>query len=149
MSTEKLMKPRWKVIANFPSYIDHELKIGDIVTAFNVDGFWCIDMGGDWWEMPEQYPAIFEKLKWWENRKEEDLPKYVKVTKKSDRGILIGKVYLLSDAELTKFYTINFFRPRINKQYAYYEVFHWPELEPATKEEYEAFQKSILSRVEK
>ena len=65
-----LLKPRWKTLCRYP---DSPLRIGQIITGitFNVSGgtkFFC-----------EDYPAIFQPLQWWEDRKESEMPEYVKM----------------------------------------------------------------------
>lgn len=67
MTTEELLKPRYKVIAEYPqSY----LKVGDIFEADNVTKFMA------------NYPHLFKPLAWWEERKVEDMPEYVKYRNK-------------------------------------------------------------------
>jgi len=77
MTTEELLKPRWKVIADFP--FNTYYKVGGVITddrlmaARNETGhavFAC-----EW----NDYPNIFRKLKWWEERNIEDMPEYVKM----------------------------------------------------------------------
>lgn len=77
MSIEDLLKPRYKVIADYP---DSECFVGTI-----------IEQSGDRYRdelgfllqqtnKPEHYPVIFKELGWWEMRKVEDMPEYVKQT---------------------------------------------------------------------
>lgn len=75
MSTEKLIKPRWKVIASFP---DSEYKVGDIE-----DRDWSKYVNGEdesdgvLWRISD-FPHLFKHLEWWEDRKIEEMPKYLK-----------------------------------------------------------------------
>lgn len=72
MTTEDLLKPRYKVIAAFP---ESPFYIGDIINserwqeAYNLNDF----------------PAIFKQLHWWHERKKDDLPKYIGY--KSEKGV--------------------------------------------------------------
>lgn len=75
MSTEELMKVRYKVIADYPG-MDDFYKIGEIIQPR-----YPIHYGS--------YPHIFKKLEWWEERKESDMPQYVK----SLNTTLIYKVF--------------------------------------------------------
>lgn len=70
MSTEELMKVRYKVIADYPK---SKYKIGEIIEC---DDMVTEAMVGN----PRYflYPAIFKKLEWPEERKESDMPEYVK-----------------------------------------------------------------------
>jgi hypothetical protein len=68
MTPQELLKPRYKVIADYPNRV---YEIGQI-----------LERG-----MPElehfysKYPHLFRKLEWWEERRIKiDLPSYVKVT---------------------------------------------------------------------
>ena len=65
MTVEELLMPRYKVIADYPSspYYVGEIKdrLGDNVAAHFA-----------------KYPHLFRKLNWWEERKVEDMPDYVK-----------------------------------------------------------------------
>lgn len=76
LSKEELLKPRWKVIVKYPG---SPWKENDILSDWNEEfGF---GINKDSWERmynPLNYPAIFKKLEWWEDRKFEDLPEYVK-----------------------------------------------------------------------
>jgi len=70
-TVEELLKPRWKVIADFP--FNTYYKVGGVITddrlmaARNENGhavFAC-----EW----NDYPNIFRKLEWWEEREPEDI----------------------------------------------------------------------------
>ncbi len=81
MSTENLLKNRWKVIADFPG--NEWFEINDIITANCKDGRHRSPNGDydeDLWIYvdPNNYPAIFKKLEWWEERDEKDLPRFLK-----------------------------------------------------------------------
>lgn len=62
MTAEELMKPRFEVIADYPSA---KFKIGYILNANtpHLIAFYS------------KYPHLFRRLNWWEHRKLEDLPK--------------------------------------------------------------------------
>ena len=75
MTTEELLRPRWKVIADYPNSpfeVNSVLETDDkgVYTLWEHDGKGYITLS--------DYPAIFRKLEWWEKRDEKDLPKYVK-----------------------------------------------------------------------
>lgn len=68
MSLADLMKPRWKVIADYPG---NQRYVGEII-----DG---LPNPLDEQELERQmalYPHLFKKLEWWEERKPEELPQY-------------------------------------------------------------------------
>lgn len=80
MTTEELLKPRWKVIADYP---DSPFDVGEIINSNGtVEQFErVVDytlISNCTIEYPDDYPAIFKKLKWWEEREFNELPKYVK-----------------------------------------------------------------------
>ena len=78
MTKEQLLKPRWKVIADFP---DSDYKVGSIE-----DRDWCKyvnsedETEGIVWKISD-CPHLFKELEWWEERTIEDLPDYVKYQK--------------------------------------------------------------------
>ena len=66
MTPEELMKPRYKVIADYPQ---SKIKVGDIYTPpvnDEIDSFW------------NKYPHLFKQLQWWEERLPEEMPEYVR-----------------------------------------------------------------------
>lgn len=67
-SVVDLMKPRYKVIADYP---DGRHKVGNIITP-NKSGY-CPYVGN-----ADQYPHLFKKLEWYEDREETEMPQYVK-----------------------------------------------------------------------
>lgn len=79
MKAEDLLKPRYKVIADWPG-VAGKVKPGQILSLddeFIPDLYWC--GGEDFTEDKlKDYPHLFKKLFWWEERAVEDLPKYLK-----------------------------------------------------------------------
>ena len=72
MKAKELLKPRFEVIANFPD--NHYGKIGTVL-----DRNWSKYPNDDETKPPiwsiSNFPHLFRKLNWWENRKKEDMPK--------------------------------------------------------------------------
>jgi hypothetical protein len=77
---ERLMVPRWEVIADMPF---NHFTVGQIVTDINIiEGYRF-----------SKYPHLFRQLSWWEHRKEEEMPWYFKHTSGGDiykRATIIG-----------------------------------------------------------
>lgn len=78
LTTEELLIPRWKVIDKWPGIEHTNCRVGDIITdngrtaATNQDGVpQFIFKWGD-------YPNLFQPLQWYEERKPEDMPGYVR-----------------------------------------------------------------------
>lgn len=76
MTVEELLKPRFKVIADYPG---SECFIGSVICKSgdsyrDESGFMIMATN-----KPENYPAIFKRLEWWEDRKVEDMPEYLKI----------------------------------------------------------------------
>lgn len=74
MTREELLKPRYKVIADYPR------------SNFNIGDIWP-DVAAEWTtkeqidytlEEMSKYPSLFKKLEWWEEREPEDMPEYLK-----------------------------------------------------------------------
>ncbi len=64
MTVENLMMPRYKVIADYPG-MDDSYEIGEVLKPAYTG-------------IVDAYPHLFRKLNWWEERKVEDMPDYVK-----------------------------------------------------------------------
>lgn len=80
MSTEELLKPRYKVTADYP---DSLFKVGDILQQdFENANDWVIPEKGLLTPClqtnPANYPNIFRPIEWWEDRAVDDMPEYVK-----------------------------------------------------------------------
>ena len=78
MTPELLMKPRYKVIADYPK---SPFDVGMILTKSGGTNnvFTCeqaIQKSLVW--HPENYPVIFQELMWWEGRTIDEMPEYVK-----------------------------------------------------------------------
>lgn len=127
MTPEELLQPRWKVIADFPK---SSYNIGQILIPFFIkdEGLqkWYIQDDYDYsWIRIEDYPAIFKKLEWWEERDVQDLPQYIKFNDSGD-------IYKVIE------YNEYFFIIEINKNRT---SSHWPLsylriVTPVTEEEY-------------
>lgn len=82
MTTKELLKPRWKVIADFPCNVGQD--VGEIISECEYKSepdcyFVKIDLDGKIFGIcPDDYPHLFKKLKWWEERDIKDLPDYIK-----------------------------------------------------------------------
>ena len=93
MTTEQLLQPRYEVIADYP--INRHFPLGEIFTldykeershVSNLGEPYCIVEPKEGlplaWYLNEfeKYLHIFRKLEWWEKRKVEDMPDYVKLS---------------------------------------------------------------------
>lgn len=123
MTTEELLIPRWKVIADFPG--NRGMKIGDILKEthklHSLNSIKINPNCNPYRIIPSKYPAIFKKLEWWEERDEKDMPLFLKYTD--------GKIYPVS-----KYWSENHvsFATVIG-----INVFYIRDTLPSTKEEYE------------
>lgn len=93
MTTEELMKPRYKCIADYPQAPynegdEHKFIEGDLLIQCNVNGaitfkrhgrLGFMSVGVPCCAHPEKYPKVFRPLLWWEERTIEELPAYVKL----------------------------------------------------------------------
>lgn len=77
MTPTELLKPRYEVIADYPG---SSFTIGEVVFDYKEKAKSAFD----------KYPHLFRPLAWWEHRKPEDMPEYVK-----DKSS--GKVYKVAD----------------------------------------------------
>ena len=70
----ELMKPRFLVIADYPN---SEYTVGEIVTPDS--DLWIHSNMKLCYPSVEKFPQIFRKLEWWEERKVEEMPMYVRI----------------------------------------------------------------------
>lgn len=74
MKAKELLKPRYKLIADYPR---NNFKIGAVLDP-NEDGVFKIQNDFHCYEIEfDNYRHLFRELKWWEERKEEDMPKRI------------------------------------------------------------------------
>jgi hypothetical protein len=125
LSIEELLKPRYKVIAEDTS---GNFRIGDMFIKSNY---------GDWFEsgtfeMPEwelqKYPHLFCKLEWWEERKESEMPEYVKDLYDQEPFKIVSKhpiskdEYLITNRPKPAHYAhIKHFLPATEEEYIQYQ----------------------------
>lgn len=115
MEIQKLLKPRYRVIASYPS---SGYEVGS--TIENIGENYCMFLN--------EYPHLFRKLEWWEERKESDLPKYVK-----DKNEVF-EIHIKSNGSLDLHPTSELAGTTNN------QILHLTDILPATKEEYETFK---------
>ncbi len=77
---EELMKPRYKVIADWPG-VAGKIKAGDIIVSDGAsNGYW---VAGEPYQEDKlkDYPHLFQPLQWWQDREKSEMPEYVKYDK--------------------------------------------------------------------
>ncbi|MBC7866252.1 MAG: hypothetical protein H7X88_01850 [Gloeobacteraceae cyanobacterium ES-bin-316] len=128
-SIEELLQPRYKVIGLWPN--SGKTELGDIIkieinttTGFH---FREATFFGPVIQMKklDQYPHLFKKLKWWEEREIADLPEYVYSKTSKPKRFIKTELWEYSK-ELGFTYTINGEIQFVNM---------W-DLHPATEQEY-------------
>jgi hypothetical protein len=81
MTTEELLRPRYKVINIWPDMDKMALCQGEIITLDKqfVNKQACIRIGDSalYDAFFDNYPHLFQHLEWWMERKPEDLPEYL------------------------------------------------------------------------
>jgi hypothetical protein len=75
LSVDELLKPRYKVIADYP---DNKNKVGDIITLQTAQTKAAHELVCGWYD---KYPAIFQPLEWWQEREPDEMPEYLKDTR--------------------------------------------------------------------
>jgi hypothetical protein len=132
MTTEELLKPRYKVIADWPG-VAGKVIVGDVLVLDDMDNanvFWC---GGEAFQEDKllDYPYLFKKLEWWEGRTIDDLAGVLFVKVMIYRGYWrVGDV-VPARLKLDDLKPIGYLL-----KYSHFQPVY--ELLPATKEEYEA-----------
>lgn len=115
MKPHELLKPRYKCIADYPG---SHLKIGQVVDEDYAKRDY--DAKNEF----EKYPAIFKKLEWYEERKESDMPEYlrsragnfiVKVNRYIDKGVTVAiNNEFFNRVDIT---LLNLYLPAIESEY--------------------------------
>lgn len=80
MSIDKLLKPRYKVIADWPGNNFYDIDEIIIMQVKSNGSYWNGE--GSCYltqEQMDKLPHLFRKLHWWEDRKAQDMPKYVRI----------------------------------------------------------------------
>lgn len=72
ITPEELMMPRYKVMADYP---DNKNKVGDIIEVLHAGTKEAAELVCRWYD---KFPVIYKRLEWWEERKPEEMPEYVK-----------------------------------------------------------------------
>lgn len=115
LSVEELLKPRYKVIADYPN---SRLRNGQILNIEgdenDIDGF-------------AKYPHLFQKLEWWEERSFDLAGMYIRAGELAKRHIY----YKLKRSDRYGFWEMT------SRGYDYYYPING--CYPATKEEYDQF----------
>jgi len=120
MTPEQLLQPRYLVIADYPKSI---YKVGEVLnTGRHGDILFCDDNG----PRMSQYPHLFRRLEWWEHRKPEGMPGYVKFQEKVYKVIRYRKPNIIRIID-------DFWKTEI------WQEIGEPYWLPATAEEYEQF----------
>lgn len=87
MTKEELLKPRYKVIADYPCAI---LEVGQIINTYESAMAYVTESEK---ACLKDYPHLFRLLQWWEDRKPEEMPEYVKCITTPDQMIMPGEVF--------------------------------------------------------
>ncbi len=117
MTPSELLQPRYKCIADYPG---SHFEIGDILIQDknHKNNYWIED--NLYTERyPNNYPHLFKKLEWWEDKEEIKMPRYLKF-----KSGLIEKVL---------HYSCNNSQVLFNTHVSYMNT---NGLEPATESEY-------------
>lgn len=171
MTPEELLRPRYKVVATWPCMQLEPFRLGQIVTLQphkeeDAEGFiympYMHKPGKFMWQsFFTLFPHLFKELQWWEERKPEEMPEYVKVIREdcvNDTG-LYCKVYRWSvfdekislikgqyGAELEGYSPLYLARTELNFPGQVYGRLNATHLQPATCEEYQAYQKTTTEQ---
>ncbi len=135
MTAEELLKPRVRCTGNdkyhFPGSI---FSVGDILTIESWDS---VSIGTKRFYLPDyfkfnidNYPHLFQKIEWWEDRKPEDMPDYVKT--KAGNSVRMVESFNPATNQIV------FVGGRIRN------IRHWM---PATELEYKQFAFAIKTRI--
>lgn len=127
---EELLKPRYKVIADYP-YAAY--KVGDIINTYESAMAIALNCEKEDCKIClKDYPQLFKKLEWFERRQAPELPDYLK-----DEHGEVWKVYQYLSAFST---SVNLYKNFKDEEMPYGSHSLY-ELKPATISEYNDFIK--------
>lgn len=128
MSIEELLRPRYKVVAIWPDMGDYKYFHGQIIEMqdFDSNGQWYIKTKKStlYDAFFDSYSNLFKKLNWWEERKPEDMPEYVKGTLGGEFKVM---EFAILDNEFKKYHKTG------------YRYLTGTDTFPATKSDYETY----------
>lgn len=158
MTKEQLMRPRYKVILDYPwcpYEVGTTLMVNDDGELYSEIFGYAASKYKVVQSIADKHPCMFRAMKWWEERKLEDMPDYVRIDKKGGflyNGELelikegsivrVGRWYLNAIEELTVVLPTKPYmhKPRIDskKPEQFTTNIFYPEhgMSPATEEEY-------------
>jgi hypothetical protein len=128
MNKDELLKPRYKVIADWPEMRDRFKNQPIIILDKEDEEGWFTTNGFYQQIFFEKYPHLFKKLEWWEEREESDMPEYVTWNSCNSGIKYVAKILEIKGG---------LFRWK-----AGWETFTEGQDYPATKEEYESQNKN-------
>jgi hypothetical protein len=147
MSTEELLKPRYKVIADWP--MNHFYEVDDIIEM-------KLMPNGKYWNGEDSYyltekemekhPHLFKKLEWWEERKIEDMPDYLCCVCTDFIKFVKGQIIKVEKHQsntFNKYVPYLFISKEKQSHEAVTNCFLYKDFYPATEEEYNRNQQSI------
>lgn len=140
LTSEQLLKPRYKLISDYPG---NKHKLGEVLHGRNdnMSGrlVFMIYIEFETWRSEEEldkYGDIFKLLQWWEYRKLEDLPEYVKKER-------TGQVFKVDQHLYNDRYSDEMFRRDQSRCICMGMTCDYSDFLPATIEEYEQYQSSL------
>jgi hypothetical protein len=129
MTNDELLIPRKKVMIDFPQWSTFKHKKGDILTKKGIHWIGKGTARGINENEIDNYPEIFRDMSWWEERKEEDMPEYVK-------HIATNSIDKVVKWDMETLFGFTYLERKIGCDLALWKPEHG--YIPATKEEYES-----------
>jgi hypothetical protein len=128
-----LMAPRYKVIAKWPrgSFRVGLVFTGNILTDLCKSVIEC-----------DQYPHLFQKLEWWQERKPEEMPEYLRVVTMINHKNNIGLIFKAVPGGYNEYMPSGFTTTPDGFVSGFDNVLI-KCFEPATKEEYDQYIKTV------
>lgn len=145
LTIEELLKVRYKQIADYPEALFHEgdiIKVSELVANHRYLKDSVKHIYDE--KFLDQYPHLFKKLQWWQERKIEDLPEYIMIENEGSKLVS----YLPEKPVWKVNWKAAFFddvKP-VSDEYTdlYICWYFWKsQFKPATAEEYELQNKKI------
>ena len=141
LSVEDLMQPRYKVIKMWPDMGPGGYFEGQIITLSGSSNrqYYAVINGNDVYDaFFDTFPHLFKKLEWWEERKAEEMPKYVRFGDLDKRHA----VYKIEELHLNGCYGINGACAIAEQPKDYLLIFQGQNCHPATEGEYLAYKQN-------
>lgn len=94
MTNEQLLQPRYQVRIDFPQLV-FKFEKNDVLIKRGIH--FTNEVASIREDLLDLYPSVFRRMMWWERRREEDMPKYLRCTNRPDTSHYPGMIFKIDE----------------------------------------------------